>query len=207
MNSATLKTESFPVWAISPLVNGDASGTTAEEDAMIAAWEKKNRDLADVLFPNFSHLSYAFDGTEIETTAPGFRGEFAKCETVTVRVFFREPARSAEQVRADQRAAIIMAANPATGEERPETYAEYLIRLAADCRESGNTGHAEDHDASAGAIRRLSKAIELQLEAYQPKEEGAEMSFEAMDIAAEIARHALDSVSTTENALAAAGFD
>ena len=43
----------------------------------------------------------------------------------------------------------------ANQQDKPETWPEYLRRLADDCEDSGNNGHAADHRTSAAIIDRL----------------------------------------------------
>ncbi|MEI7903554.1 MAG: hypothetical protein WCK89_25225 [bacterium] len=81
-------------------------------------------------------------------------------------------------------------------QERPETFPEYLRRLADDCDENGNTGHAADHRASAGAIDLLVTALigflaidDWHDDRIAPKELVAR------------ARAAIENVQTVENAL------
>ena len=88
-----------------------------------------------------------------------------------------------------------------------ETFAEYLHLLAKDCYESGNTAHADDHEAAAQAIERLTAALILLAlaakERVTPNTEEGTNTLEAIRGAA----RATASVEGVSNAYVAAGID
>lgn len=57
-------------------------------------------------------------------------------------------------------------------QDEPETWPQYLRRLADDCEESGNDAHAKDHRTSAtllDALARHANALAEQIEAWRAK--------------------------------------